>query len=25
LSAIEKLESANVPLVNQIHILNHWR
>ena len=24
-SAIEKLQSALVPLVNQIHILNHWR
>jgi hypothetical protein len=24
-SAIEKLQSANLPLVNQIHILNHWR
>ena len=24
-SAIGKLESANMPLANQIHVLNHWR
>jgi len=24
-SAIGKLESAEVPLANQIHVLNHWR
>lgn len=24
-SAIDKLESAGVGLVNQIHVLNHWR
>ena len=24
-NAIGKLESANIPLANQIHVLNHWR
>ncbi|SRR6266851_5135 len=24
-SAIRKLESAGVPIVDQLHILNHWR
>jgi len=25
ISAIRKLESAGVPIVDQLHILNHWR
>jgi predicted nuclease of predicted toxin-antitoxin system len=25
INAVGKLESANVPILNQIHILNHWR